>query len=164
MPENPRVDERERPPRARPTSVPTPGLVLLIVVANVVLVVGLGILVPRNRIGSRFGYPSDTAVQQMENIGAAISIFVHERGSLPNLLADLTVPSGKTDEPFMLKVPLDPWRSPYAYRILDAATQRFQITSAGEDGRMGTDDELSQLEGKQEGEFLLPADTEYGKS
>jgi amino acid transporter len=30
--------------------------------------------------------------------------------------------------------------------------------------RMGTDDELSQLEGKQEGEFLLPADTEYGKS
>ena len=30
--------------------------------------------------------------------------------------------------------------------------------------RMGSDDELSALEGKQEGEFLLPADTEYGKS
>ncbi len=30
--------------------------------------------------------------------------------------------------------------------------------------RMGSDDELSALEGKQEGEFLLPADTEYGKT
>ena len=30
--------------------------------------------------------------------------------------------------------------------------------------RMGTDDELEQLEAKQEGEFLLPADTEFGGS
>ena len=29
--------------------------------------------------------------------------------------------------------------------------------------RMGTDDELEQLEAKQESEFLLPADTEYGR-
>ena len=30
--------------------------------------------------------------------------------------------------------------------------------------RMGTDIELEELEGKQEGAFLLPADTEYGKT
>ena len=30
--------------------------------------------------------------------------------------------------------------------------------------RMGSDIELQELEGKQEGEFLLPADTEYGKT
>ena len=28
--------------------------------------------------------------------------------------------------------------------------------------RMGTEEELEQLEAKQEGEFLLPADTEFG--
>ena len=39
-------------------------------------------------------------------------------------------------------VPLDPWDNEYQYELMD--TENYRITSAGPDGQMGTDDDITK--------------------
>jgi len=39
-------------------------------------------------------------------------------------------------------VPLDPWDNEYQYELMD--TENYRITSAGPDGQMGTDDDITR--------------------
>ena len=79
---------------------------------------------------------------QMSNIQSAIQQYVLENRSLPNTLDDLTQPSKVSNQPFMEKIPLDPWDQPYQYKKIDAARKTFEIWSYGEDKNPDTDDDL----------------------
>ena len=39
-------------------------------------------------------------------------------------------------------IPLDPWDNEYQYELMD--TENYRITSAGPDGQMGTDDDITK--------------------
>ena len=54
----------------------------------------------------------------------------------------LTVPEETTGEPYIERVPTGPWNQPFCYELLDAATGRFRLWSAGPDGTFGTEDDL----------------------
>ena len=82
------------------------------------------------------------AMIQMRTIANAIDIYILDNRTLPESLDELTRPSGKSNGPYLEKVPLDPWREPYEYRILNPKTRGYQITSAGADKETGTEDDL----------------------
>lgn len=88
----------------------------------------------------------DVAAMQMKGIADAIALYRFEKRSLPTSLDELTYPSEMIRQPFMEKIPLDPWKQGYGYRIVDVRQGKFEISSDGEDKRAGTDDDLSYPE------------------
>ena len=85
----------------------------------------------------------------MASFAEGIALFVRERRVLPQNLEALTAPSLECGEPYLSKIPLDPWSRAYAYRTIDAAPGRFEIRSAGEDRRWSTDDDLVLADGAE---------------
>jgi general secretion pathway protein G len=129
--------------RSHPAVRPNAKGFTLIELMVVIVILGLllGVVVP-NVFRSLGSATRDTAMNQMRSIGGAIDYYMLENKSLPKSLDELTQPSGKSNEPFLKKIPLDPWNEAYEYRILNAKTKEYQMTSAGEDKQMGTDDDI----------------------
>lgn|GEM_PF-4680474 len=84
----------------------------------------------------------DTARNQMQSFGGAIGLYAIEHGALPPTLDALTASSPKPSEPYIRRVPLDPWGEVYSYRILDAEKRLYELRSAGEDRQLGTEDDV----------------------
>ena len=84
----------------------------------------------------------DTARHPMGSVGGVIRLFAAEHGTLPQTLEALTAPSAKFGEPYILKIPLDPWGEAFSYRILDAEKRQYELRSAGEDRQPGTADDV----------------------
>lgn len=78
----------------------------------------------------------------MASFGGAIELFVAEHGRLPPTLEALTELSAKFGDPFIEKIPLDPWGEAYSYRILDEGQRVYELRSAGEDQQRGTGDDV----------------------
>ncbi len=112
-----------------------------LMVVIVILGLLLGVVVP-NVFKGLSDATHDTAKNQMSSIGGAIDLFYLENRSLPKSLDELTQPSGKSNEPFMKSIPMDPWKEQYEYKIVNQKSREFQITSAGADRQMGTDDDI----------------------
>jgi len=110
-----------------------------------VLVLAAAVLVP-NVICSFGCNPSkqtrDAARNQMASFGGAIDLYLIETRALPPELEALTAPSPKFGEPYIAKIPVDPWGTAYRYRVGDLAKREYEIRSAGPDERFGTDDDL----------------------
>jgi general secretion pathway protein G len=75
------------------------------------------------------------------SLSTAIDMFVLENRRLPNTLEELTKPS-QSGQTFLKSVPVDPWGQPYEYTVVDAATHKYEIRSAGEDRVLATDDDV----------------------
>ena len=119
----------------------------LIELMVVIVILGLliGLVVP-NVWHMLTSGSNDTASMQMKGIADAISLYRFEKRSLPTSLEELTQPSEKSKQPFMEKIPLDPWKQNYEYRIVDVRQGKFEISTAGEDKQPGTDDDLDDPE------------------
>jgi hypothetical protein len=89
----------------------------------------------------RHDSPKGVALAQMSNFGGAIQLYSLDRRSLPRSLDQLTQ-SDENGNAYIEKIPSDPWGQPYVYRVLDAARQRYEIRSEGEDRELATDDDL----------------------
>jgi len=116
-----------------------------LMVVIVILGLLLGVVVP-NVFKFLRGATSDTAMNQMNAIGKSIDLYYLENRSLPKTLDELTQPSGKSNEPYLKEIPLDPWKERYEYRIVNQKTHEYVITSSGEDRQMGTEDDLTYPE------------------
>lgn len=86
------------------------------------------------------------ARMDMKTIITAIDFYYLEHRRLPTSLDELTQRSANLDGPFLKEIPLDPWKEHYEYRIVDARTREYRITSAGEDRKWGSADDLSEPE------------------
>lgn len=115
----------------------------LIELMVVIVILGLLIgLVGKNVWQALKKGSSDTAEMQMSQIADAINSYKVQKRTLPRSLEELTQEDEKTREPFMEKIPADPWGQPYEYRITDDRRMKFEIICAGEDKQPGTDDDL----------------------
>src|SRR5687768_14267808 len=80
------------------------------------------------------------AETQIANLGHAIDNYRLSHRELPSSLEDLTQPSEKDPEPFLLSIPRDPWGNTYRYRRV--RTDGYAVTSPGPDGKPGTLDDV----------------------
>jgi general secretion pathway protein G len=81
---------------------------------------------------------------QIDGLGQAVDTYALETRSLPATLEDLLRESPKTRRSYVRggRVPVDAWRGPLRYRVVDATRRRYEIASDGPDGREGTEDDL----------------------
>lgn len=87
-------------------------------------------------------------IAEISNLKSAIETFEIDCGRVPTesegLDALVMNPGGDISTPwngpYISKVPVDKWGIPYIYSSSDA--RNFNITSAGPDKQMGTDDDL----------------------
>jgi general secretion pathway protein G len=129
--------------RTRTTSRGFTLIELMVVI--VILGLLLGVVVP-NVFHALVGATKDTASNQMKSIAGAIDLYYLENRSLPKSLEELTTPSTKTNEPFLKSIPLDPWKEQYEYKIVNARTREYMISTAGEDRQWGTEDDMTYPE------------------
>ncbi len=83
-----------------------------------------------------------TAPIQEKNFAVAIEMYFIDTRQMPKSLQDLTVPSEKDGEPFMSRIPSDPWGTDYDYRIVNSPKREYEIHSAGVDKILGSEDDI----------------------
>ena len=100
------------------------------------------------------GSSEDVAAMALRNVACAIDAYKARHRTLPPSLEVLTRPPNPSEAPapsvaaddepapFIERIPLDPWGAPYAYRITDERRNRYELRSAGADGRLGTPDDV----------------------
>lgn len=114
----------------------------LIELMVVIVILGLLIgLVGPNVIKAITDAGKGTAKTQMEGFAQSIRMYLLQKRSLPQSLEELSEPD-ENGNPYIEKIPLDPWGQPYEYKIVDARTKKYEISSAGEDKTPGTDDDI----------------------
>jgi general secretion pathway protein G len=115
----------------------------LIELMVVILILGLlvGIVGPRVWNALKSG-SIDTAKMQMKGLADALDMYYLETRALPRSLEDLLQPSKKTNEPYLDKLPMDPWNNPYTYKVINEARKEYEISSSGEDKAPGSEDDL----------------------
>ena len=131
---------------SRTTSGRERGFTLIeLMVVIVILGLLLGVVVP-NVFSSLKSATRDTALNQMASFKGAIDLYMIENKSLPKSLDELTQPSTKSGEPYIEKIPNDPWSEAYDYKVINASKREYEITSAGEDRQFGTADDVKYPE------------------
>ncbi len=81
------------------------------------------------------------AETQMSNIAQSVNMYMlQNRGKLPNDLDELTQENPSSGEPYIERIPRDPWDGRYELKQLDK--RKFEILCAGADEQMGTEDDI----------------------
>ena len=93
---------------------------------------------------------ADVARSVMDNISQAIIMYKLDEKKLPDTLEELTQPDKTSGEAYMASVPQDPWGNEYEYRRV--GRNQYRIRSAGDDGALGTDDDIAVDSDKWNGE------------
>jgi hypothetical protein len=64
-------------------------------------------------------------------ISKIVEMSASENHHLPATLEELAVDGKDGSGKYLRRLPQDPWRHPYVYKVLDAAARRFVVYSAG---------------------------------
>lgn len=88
----------------------------------------------------------DTTRMQMQIVDSAISLYRLDRDATPRSLDDLTQPDSRAGQPYLAGRPRDAWGHDFEYRVIDAASGRFELVSGGPDRQFGTEDDLHSPE------------------
>ncbi len=127
------------------------GFTLMEVLLVLVILVILGSMAGVFIRGARKKANADAARSQIGMLENAVKLYELNAQAYPNttdgLAVLITPPANATADtwagPYLDKreVPLDPWRNPYQYELIDVDT--FRIWSIGPDGIDGSDDDIS---------------------
>jgi general secretion pathway protein G len=113
----------------------------------VILAVLAAVVVPR--FSSRRKQANETAAKtQISAFETSLNQFEIDCGRFPTTdegLDALVTNKANLDgwNQYMKKVPADPWGKPYIYRSPGTKNQDFDVLSGGEDGREGTEDDIT---------------------
>ena len=115
----------------------------LIEIMVVVLIVGLllGTVGP-SIWNALFSSQSKMAGAQIQRFHEALDMYWLDQNKYPDTLEELTEP-GLMGQPYLKKIPLDPWKNEYEYEI-GSDGQPF-ITSMGKDGSPGGENENADI-------------------
>jgi general secretion pathway protein G len=109
-------------------------MVVIVILGGLIGLVGLNVFNVQGRS------ERNLAAAQMSQFAGAVQAYraVHRR--LPTALTDLTQRTERSPEPFLTRVPKDPWGHAYEYRT--EGGNAFSLRSLGVDGAADTDDDL----------------------
>lgn len=119
-------------------------LEVMLVLAIIIVLAGIG-------VGAMMNAQDDANDRQAQikarGYAEACKRFKIDVGFFPNQLEDLAVrPQGVSDRkwrrPYIEKLEPDPWGNPYAVQS-DPTNNRIMVQSAGKDGKLGTEDDIS---------------------
>jgi len=119
-------------------------LEVMLVLAIIIVLAGIG-------VGAMMNAQEDALERQAQikarGYAEACKMFKINVGYFPSQLEDLiTRPQGVSDRkwrrPFIEKLELDPWGNPYQVQP-DMVNNRVFVISAGRDGKLGTEDDIS---------------------
>lgn len=128
------------------------GFTLVEVLLVLAILVILGSLVTVSIVQVQKSSNIKAAKSQISLLDQAVMTYQIDMGQLPETLEDLRVQPGNLPNPekwhvFIEKdIPVDPWRNPYQYSILDNG-DRFEIKSFGPDRTDGGSDDISNISG-----------------
>lgn len=123
------------------------GFTLIELMVVVVILGSLIALVGPNVWNMLFRSRQEMAKTQMSNFSQAIDAFKLDQKRLPNSLDELTEPPEGAPEPYIDSIPQDPWGTDFEYKTVSRT--KFEITCAGEDQEIGTDDDIKWPETKE---------------
>lgn len=110
---------------------------IMVVVAIISLVLGGVGLMAFNRYNDA---QHSTAKNQTTTIEQAVMTYrASKRGKCPRTLTELRATG------YLSKTPKDPWGNDYAFAC-DGAKSEIEVVSAGPDGELETDDDISNVE------------------
>jgi len=133
------------------------GFTLIEIMVVVIIVASLAALVVP-RLGGRSEQAKEVAAQSDINssIALALKLYKLDNGKFPSteqgLAALVSKPTSNPvpknwREPYLDKVPVDPWGNPYKYKSPGVhKPSHFDLFSAGSDGVEGTDDDITNWE------------------
>jgi general secretion pathway protein G len=101
-----------------------------------------GLVAVRTR-GYLISAKQNAARAEIGSIVQAIDTFYADQGRYPNTEEGLEILAEGTEtwpEPFLSKVPSDPWKRPYEY-LMPGTSQPYEIVCLGADGREGGEGE-----------------------
>ena len=111
-----------------------------------ILVTLAGIVLPR-MVGRGEQAKKDAAKTQIGSFKTALEMFEADNGAFPASLDDLVNQPGNATNwrgPYLEKIPVDPWNNQYQYVFPGKRNPNgFDITSPGPDGKLGTDDDIT---------------------
>ncbi len=78
------------------------------------------------------------------NLPSAIDMYEMDVGEYPQSLADLITNPGveNWDGPYLKKVPKDPWKREYHYKVPGDHGLGYDVACMGKDGTLGTEDDI----------------------
>ena len=118
------------------------GFTLIELMVVIVILGALVALVGPNVWRALAGSTRKTVEVQIDNFQKAVNLYYLDKRALPSSLEDLAQSSSASDEPYIAKIPNDPWDEPYEYQIVNAGKRDYSISSHGEDKQAGTDDDI----------------------
>jgi len=90
------------------------------------------------------------AAAQMNAFETALDTYRLDMGRYPEKLSELRTSEDKRwDGPYLPKdIPLDPWKNPYVYTLVEGSNSSYKIMSYGADGQPGGVDDNEDIEHK----------------
>ena len=123
----------------------------LIEIMLVVIIIGVlaSLVVPRlaGRVGRARGIAAKADVEA--NISSAVDLYEMDIGEYPKTLEDLVEEKtgvANWDGPYLRKLPKDPWGQSYYYKSPGEHNKDYDISSAGKDGIIGSEDDITNWE------------------
>ena len=119
-------------------------LEVMLVLAIIIVLAGIG-------VGALMNAQEDAQEKQAQikarGYAEACKLYKINVGTFPNDLNDLVVrPQGVSDRkwrrPFVERIEMDPWGNPYQVSA-DLVNNRVIVSSAGRDGKLGTEDDIT---------------------
>ncbi len=138
--------------RCRSGKVQAFSLVELIVVM-VILGMLAGLVAVRTR-GYLIAAKQNAARSEIGSIVQAIDTFYADQGRYPNTEEGLEILAQGTEtwpEPFLNKMPKDPWKNPYEY-LMPGTSQPYEVVCLGADGREGGEGENQDISSESLGQ------------
>lgn len=80
---------------------------------------------------------------QMRHLSSVLETWIDRHKALPSGgLQELTSTDAETGEPWLVRVPRDPWGQPFRLTGLESGGTRYLLASAGDDGLFDTGDDI----------------------